>query len=68
MFAEFHPMQILFETVLFCMAISAPALFASSFKSESAGRTEAQDSASSFDFTHKPAFRWLNRRKRAAAM
>ena len=63
-------MQILLETILFCLAIIAPALLASSFKSDSAGpmsnggMTAGDNGASGYEFSRKPAVRWLARRKR----
>lgn len=61
-------MQILFETVLFCLAITAPALIASSFKSDSARHAGTDRTANGFAFSRMPSFRWLGKRKRVAAM
>lgn len=64
-------MQILFETALFCLAIVAPALLASSFKSDSAGTwskakvTHGEGASTGYELADKPAARWLGKRKRA---
>ncbi len=66
-------MQILLETILFCLAIVAPALLASRFKSDSAGpvakgcMNAGENGASGYQFS-KPAARWLAKRKRQVAI
>ena len=63
-------MQILFETILFCSAIIAPALLASSFKSNSAHHIEktAEASHAGYRFADMSPSRWLSRRKRTVTI
>lgn len=63
-------MQILFETILFCSAIIAPALLASSFKSNSAHHVKktTETSHAGYKLADRSPSRWLSRRKRTVTI